>query len=133
MLQFCMLIYKIQRKIFNINKFWVFFKICLWNLKFSYIFRLSPSCINVEKWKKFWVVYVRYRFIPEQFAVCSFEHWTVVTQIFHNVKKVRAHTFFLIFLVCKIPLFSFQKNMFTNTTIYCYDHLNLLQEKWTNY
>ena len=35
-------------------------------MKFSYVFRLSPSCINVEKWKKFWVVNVRYRIILEQ-------------------------------------------------------------------
>ena len=66
MLQFYMLLHKIQRKIFNMNKFWVFSKFALWNLKFSYIFRLSPSYIKVEKWKKFWVVYVCYRIILEQ-------------------------------------------------------------------
>ena len=53
LLQLCMLIHKIQRKIFNTYvQILSFFKICPWNLKFSYIFRLSPSRMNVESWKK---------------------------------------------------------------------------------
>ena len=55
--------------VFKINPFWIciiqnsskfftyfqilsFLKISPWNLKFSFIFRLSPLCMNEEKWKK---------------------------------------------------------------------------------
>ena len=45
-----------------------FFKNCLSNLKFSCIFRLSPSCMNVEKWKKFWAIELLLQFIFEHCA-----------------------------------------------------------------
>ena len=43
-------------KIFQYSQILIFFKNSPWNIKFSYIFRLSPLCVNVEKWKKSWEI-----------------------------------------------------------------------------
>ena len=60
-----------------------FFKIPQWNLIFSCKFKLSPLCMNEEKWKKCWVVYVCYRFILEQCETAAeFHHVGWVPQGF---------------------------------------------------
>ena len=52
-------------KIFPCSQISTFFKNSLWNTKFSYIFRLSPLCMSVEKWRKSWSIKLLLRFILE--------------------------------------------------------------------
>ena len=66
LLHFCMFIIQNSWQIFSFSQNLKFFKISQWNLIFSCKFKLSPLCVNEEKWKKCWVVYVCYRFILEQ-------------------------------------------------------------------
>ena len=72
-----------------------FFKISQWNLIFSCKFKLSPLCMNEEKWKKCWVVYVCYRFILEQ---CALVHEGVGDNAF---LRVFLKGFALVFDACK--------------------------------
>ena len=54
-----------------------FFKISQWNLIFSCKFKSSPLCMNEERWKKCWVVYVCYRIFLEQCALCIYYKITI--------------------------------------------------------
>ena len=65
-MHFCMLIIQNSWQIFSFSQNLKFFKISQSNLIFSCKIKLSPLCMNEEKWKKCWVVYVCYRFILEQ-------------------------------------------------------------------
>ena len=50
-IHFCMFIIQNSSKVFTYLHILSFLKNSLWNLKFSYILRLSPLCMNEEKWK----------------------------------------------------------------------------------
>ena len=65
-IHFCMFIIQNSWQFFSFSQNLKFFKISQWNLIFSCKFKLSPLCVNEEKWKKCWVVYVCYRLILEQ-------------------------------------------------------------------
>ena len=51
-IHFCMFIVQNSSKIFTFLQILSFLKNSPWNLKISYILRLSPLCMNEEKWKK---------------------------------------------------------------------------------
>ena len=68
-IHFCMFIIQNSWQIFSFSQNLKFFKISQWNSIFSCKFKLSPLCMNEEKWKKCWVVYVCYRFILEQCGI----------------------------------------------------------------
>ena len=75
-----------------------FLKDFRWNLKFSYIFRFSPLCMNEEKWKKSWQIKLLLRFILEQRAgpaVFSISLTKIIkweqTKIEHNFRECMWH------------------------------------------
>ena len=52
LVHFCMFIVQNSTKIFTFLQILSFLKNSPWNLKISYILRLSTVCMNEEKWKK---------------------------------------------------------------------------------
>ena len=62
----CMCIMQNSEKFFPYLQILSFLKNSPWKLKFSYIFRLSPICMNEEKWKKYWEIKLGLPIILEQ-------------------------------------------------------------------